>query len=169
MVHVTGWYQVRELRLNMKTFSSIICVWFSWISFALWQFSLHSCYQQLQFYINLWLRILEYIASLFLYNSRHLSGVDSKWTGIDHMTIDIEWNKWLSMSLAHGILVLNIVGKLVQCYGQQYRKWKWKSFSRVWLLATSWIMQSLELSRPEYWSGSCSLPSARIEPRSPTL
>ena len=31
--------------------------------------------------------------------------------------------------------------------------WKWKSLSRVWLFATPWSVQSMELSRPEYWSG----------------
>ena len=31
--------------------------------------------------------------------------------------------------------------------------WKWKSLSRVWLFATAWTIQSMELSRPEYWSG----------------
>jgi len=32
-------------------------------------------------------------------------------------------------------------------------KWKWKSLSRVWLFATPWTIQSIEFSRPEYWSG----------------
>ena len=31
---------------------------------------------------------------------------------------------------------------------------KWKSLSLVWLFATPWTTQSMELSRPEYWSGS---------------
>ena len=30
---------------------------------------------------------------------------------------------------------------------------EWKSFSRVWLFATPWTTQSMEFSRPEYWSG----------------
>ena len=30
---------------------------------------------------------------------------------------------------------------------------KWKSLSRVRLFATPWTMQSMEFSRPEYWSG----------------
>ena len=30
---------------------------------------------------------------------------------------------------------------------------KWKSLSRVWLFATPWTTQSMEFSRPEYWSG----------------
>ena len=32
-------------------------------------------------------------------------------------------------------------------------KWKWKSFSHVRLFETSWTIQSMEFSRPEYWSG----------------
>ena len=30
---------------------------------------------------------------------------------------------------------------------------KWKLLSHVWLFVTSWTMQSMEFSRPEYWSG----------------
>ena len=36
-------------------------------------------------------------------------------------------------------------------------KWKWKLLSQVWLSATPWTIQSMEFSRPEYWSGSLSL------------
>ena len=31
--------------------------------------------------------------------------------------------------------------------------WKWKLLSRVWLFATPRTIQSMEFSRPEYWSG----------------
>ena len=31
--------------------------------------------------------------------------------------------------------------------------WKWKSLSQVRLCATPWTIQSMEFSRPEYWSG----------------
>ena len=31
--------------------------------------------------------------------------------------------------------------------------WKCESLSHVWLFATPWAIQSLEFSRPEYWSG----------------
>ena len=53
-------------------------------------------------------------------------------------------------------------------------KWKWKSLSRVWLFATPCTIQSMEFSRPEYWSGypfpsPGNLPNPGIEPRSPTL
>ena len=31
--------------------------------------------------------------------------------------------------------------------------WKWKLLSCVWLFATSYTIQSMEVSRPEHWSG----------------
>ena len=31
--------------------------------------------------------------------------------------------------------------------------WKWKSLGSVWLFAIQWTIQSMEFSRPEYWSG----------------
>ena len=53
-------------------------------------------------------------------------------------------------------------------------KWKWKSRSRVRLFVTPWTLQSVEFSRPEYWSGQSfpspgDLPNPGIEPRSPAL
>ena len=54
-------------------------------------------------------------------------------------------------------------------------EWKWKSLSCVRLFATLQIfIQSMESSRPEYWSGQLfpspgDLPNPWIEPRSPTL
>ena len=50
----------------------------------------------------------------------------------------------------------------------------WKSLSRVRLFATTWTIQSVVFSRPEYWSGlpfpsPGDLPNPGIEPRSPTL
>ena len=30
---------------------------------------------------------------------------------------------------------------------------KWKKLSRVQLLVTPWTIESMEFSRPEYWSG----------------
>ena len=46
--------------------------------------------------------------------------------------------------------------------------------SRVWLFATPWIIQSMEFSRPEYWSGqTCpspgDCPNTGFEPGSPAL
>ena len=38
-------------------------------------------------------------------------------------------------------------------WGLRRIKWKWKSLSRVWLFATPRSIQSMEFSRPEYWSG----------------
>ena len=51
------------------------------------------------------------------------------------------------------------------------KKWKWKLFRRIGLFATPGTIQSMEFSRPEYWSGSSpgDLPNPGIEPRSPSL
>ena len=51
---------------------------------------------------------------------------------------------------------------------------KWILLSRVWPFETPWTIQSMECSRPEYWSGlpfpsSGDLPNPGIEPRSPDL
>ena len=51
---------------------------------------------------------------------------------------------------------------------------KWKPPSHVWLFPTPWIIQSVEFSRPEYWSGwpflsPGVLPNPGMEPRSSTL
>ena len=53
-------------------------------------------------------------------------------------------------------------------------KVKWKLLSRVWLFATPWTIQSMEFSRPEYWSGWLfsspgDLPNPGTEPTSPAL
>ena len=32
-------------------------------------------------------------------------------------------------------------------------KWNWKSLSRVPLFATPWTIESMDFSRPEYWTG----------------
>ena len=50
----------------------------------------------------------------------------------------------------------------------------WKSLSRVQLFATPWTTQSMEISRPEYWSGQTfpslgNLPNPGIKPRSPAM
>ena len=52
-------------------------------------------------------------------------------------------------------------------------KWKWKLLSRVYLFVTPWALQSIEFSRPEYWSGfssvqfSCLVMSNSLRPREP--
>ena len=46
------------------------------------------------------------------------------------------------------ITVLNIKNGI-----NYFSQWKWKSLSHVQLSATPWTIQSMEFSRPEYWSG----------------
>ena len=67
------------------------------------------------------------------------------------------------------ITVLNIKNGINYFY-----QWKWKSLSHVQLSVTPWTIQSVEFSRPEYWSGQPfpsprDLPSPGIEPKSPAL
>ena len=50
----------------------------------------------------------------------------------------------------------------------------WKLLSCVRLFATTWTIESMGFSRPEYWGGypfpsRWDLPTPGIEPRSPTL
>ena len=57
-------------------------------------------------------------------------------------------------------------------YKPQVLSIKWKSVSHVWLFATPWTIQSMEFSRPEYWSGRFSLlqrifPIQRLNPGLP--
>ena len=40
----------------------------------------------------------------------------------------------------------------VMAESREELKWKWKSLSCVQLFATQWTIQSMEFSRPEYWS-----------------
>ena len=47
-------------------------------------------------------------------------------------------------------LLLNMLSTLVIILT---RCKQWKSLSPVWLFATPWTIQSMEFSRPEYWSG----------------
>ena len=52
--------------------------------------------------------------------------------------------------------------------------WKWKLLSHDRLFVTTWTIQSMEFSRPEYWSWwpfpfPRDLPNPGIKPRSPSL
>ena len=88
-----------------------------------------------------------------------------------------------SISEWHGAVVPTAGWRMLSCkrtcsrpggYCKSSTKWKRKSLSRVRLFATPWTTQSLEFSRPEYWSGwpfssPGGLPNPGMEPRSPTL
>ena len=63
---------------------------------------------------------------------------------------------------------------VVRTEGDNEGRVRWKSLSRVRLFATPGTTQSMEFSRPEYWSGQPfpspgELPNPGIEPRSPAL
>ena len=70
------------------------------------------------------------------------------------------------------ITIWNTHTLILKVLPRRERKWKWLSL--VWLFATPWPIQSVEFSRPEYWSGQPylsrgDLPNPGIEPRSLTL
>ena len=44
-------------------------------------------------------------------------------------------------------------GFFLYCTTVCWKQWKWKLLSCVQLFATPWTIQSMEFSRPEYWSG----------------
>ena len=50
-----------------------------------------------------------------------------------------------------GVLKLNIQKTKIMEYSSI--EVEWKSLSCVWLFATQWTIQSMEFSRPEFWSG----------------
>ena len=50
----------------------------------------------------------------------------------------------------HGLSLFAEVRQKCTCTHSEV---KWKSLSRVWLFVTPWSIQSMQSSRPEYWSG----------------
>ena len=77
---------------------------------------------------------------------------------------------WLGILYVFWILISYQICK----YKYFLPSWKWKSHSQVRLFATPRTIQSMEFSRPEYWSGEPfpspgDLPNPGIEPGSPAL
>ena len=59
-----------------------------------------------------------------------------------------------ALSVFSLIITINLLSKSYNYHFYNMTEWvKWKSLSRVWLFATPWTIQSMEFSRPEYWSG----------------
>ena len=77
------------------------------------------------------------------------------------------------------ICLLGWVWMIVCCFNLNFPndlwwEWKWKLLSCVQFFVTQWTIQSMEFSRPEYWSGkpfpsTGDLPNPGIKPRSPAL
>ena len=65
-----------------------------------------------------------------------------------------EWKTILYVSTTTWSLVLSfwVLGRPLQWFGFGHFE-KWKSLNRVHLFAATWTIQSMEFSRPEYWSG----------------
>ena len=71
------------------------------------------------------------------------------------------------------LICIHLGKKELQLLGSESRS-RGEELSCVWLLATPWTVQSMELSRPEYGSGEPvpspgDLPNPGIKPRSPAL
>ena len=62
-----------------------------------------------------------------------------------------ERNRILALRVEVFIRVISMIARLLHLPLQ--KMWKWKSLSRVRLFVTPSTMQSMEFSRPEYWSG----------------
>ena len=89
--------------------------------------------------------------------------------------------EWVAISFSRGSSRLRdwtwvtcIAGRFFTVWAIRKSKWKWKSLSCVGLFATLWTIQSMEFSRPDYWSGWSfpspgDLPNPGIKPRSPAL
>ena len=58
-------------------------------------------------------------------------------------------------------LLIHVYMFTTRCVSPWASQVKWKSFSPVRLFATPWSIQSMEFSRPEYWSGE---PNPGTEP-----
>ena len=84
-------------------------------------------------------------------------------------------------AIVHGVLKswtwlsdFTLYGKYMYYICSIYINWKSKSLSRIWLFAIPWTIQSMEFSRPEYWSGYLfplqgNHPNPWIKPMSPAL
>ena len=95
-----------------------------------------------------------------LLRSRHCAVAQPSWT----------INSDMALQLRSKVRPLFIFLPLVAVV----KKWKWKPLSRVWLFVTPWTTQSMEFSRPEYWSGwpfpsPGDLPNPGIELGSPAF
>ena len=95
------------------------------------------------------------------------------------------WVLWFQICIYYHHLTLSHFNSLLQDWlkylllGEGNRllgleSWMWKLLSHVQRLVTPWTLQSMEFSRPEYWSGlhfltPGDLPNPGIKPRYPTL
>ena len=64
------------------------------------------------------------------------------------------WDGWAWWAAVYGVAQSQTRLKRLSSSSS---KLKWRSLTHVHLLVTPWTIPSVEFSRPEYWSGSCSL------------
>ena len=81
---------------------------------------------------------------------------------------------WIQMLNSFEITQNSVWPRMWASHGPVMHMHVWKSLSCIQLFATAWTIQSIEFSRPEYWSGQPfpspgDLPNPGIKPRSPVL
>ena len=107
------------------------------------------------------------------------------WYGQRELMSTYRWVLWFQICIYYHHLTLSHFNALLQdllkylllMEGNRLlglKSWKWKLLSHVRLLVTPWTIQSMEFSRPEYWSGypfltPGDLSNPGIKPRSPIL
>ena len=74
------------------------------------------------------------LTSLISLQSKRLSRVFSSTTIRKHQFLDSQPSSWSNSHIHSGVCA-------------------WKLLSHVWLFVNPWTIQSMEFSRPEYWSG----------------
>ena len=70
---------------------------------------------------------------------------------------------WIPSCRTYCLRTLMFFGKFGLFFPEYWNKTKWKSLSHVWLFVTPWTIESMQFSRPEYWSEK-PFPSPRVLP-----
>ena len=74
--------------------------------------------------------------------------------GIKHIYFSFSVDNFRNLHTSNGSIIIYLGTHT------NFPEWKWKSLNRVWLFVTPWTIQSMEFSRPAYWSGQ-PFPSSR--------
>ena len=121
---------------------------------------------------------------MFLFFGYEAHGIFAPWPGIEPALLALvskvlttgppekslidDWQAGILPFCQFLLPLLPLLWNMFHCFE------KWKSLSPVWLFVTPQTIQSMEYSRPEYWSGlpfppPGDLPKPGIKSRSPTL
>ena len=107
---------------------------------------------------------------LFLFNNEEFNCSQSKYRTVITMKDKVDYSY-----LCYSFISLPKVPRSVTTFLQNnIHMWKWKWLSGAWLFVTSWTIQSMAFSRPEYWSGlpvpsQGNLPNLGMKPEPPAF